>query len=33
MFNWVGTQFDVILGTYVLDVVKVLMAAITPIAR
>jgi type IV secretion system protein VirB6 len=32
MFNWVGTQFDAILGTYVLDVVKALMAAITPIA-
>jgi type IV secretion system protein VirB6 len=32
MFNWVGTQFDAILATYVLDVVKVLMAAFTPIA-
>jgi type IV secretion system protein VirB6 len=32
MFNWVGTQFDAILATYVIDVVKVLMAAITPVA-
>ena len=32
MFNWVGTQLDAILGTYVLDVVKALMAAITPVA-
>ena len=32
MFNWVGTQFDGILSTYVLGVVTALMAAITPIA-
>jgi type IV secretion system protein VirB6 len=32
MFNWVGTQFDAILATYVLDVVKALMAAMTPVA-
>ncbi len=32
MFNWVGTQFDGILSTYVLSVVTALMAAITPIA-
>lgn len=32
MFNWVGMQFDAILGTYVLGVVTALMTAITPIA-
>lgn len=32
MFNWVGGQFDSILGTYVLGVVTSLVAAITPIA-
>jgi type IV secretion system protein VirB6 len=32
MFNWVGSQFDSVLSTYVLSVVANLMAAITPIA-
>jgi type IV secretion system protein VirB6 len=32
MFNWVGTQLDAILGTYVLGVVSALIAGITPIA-
>ena len=32
MFTWVGTQFDTILGTYVLGVVSSLMTAISPIA-
>jgi type IV secretion system protein VirB6 len=32
MFTWVGTQFDSILGTYVLGVVSTLMSALTPIA-
>ena len=32
MFNWVGSQFDSVLSTYVLSVVSALMAAITPIA-
>lgn len=32
MFNWVGSQFDSVLSTYVLNVVSALMAAITPIA-
>ena len=32
MFDWVGSKFDAILGTYVLDVVTALMAAIAPIA-
>jgi type IV secretion system protein VirB6 len=32
MFNWVGSQFDSVLSTYVLGVVSALMAAITPIA-
>ena len=32
MFNWVGAQLDAILATYVLDVVKALMVAITPVA-
>jgi type IV secretion system protein VirB6 len=32
MFNWVGSQFDTILSTYVLSVVSDLVAAITPIA-
>ena len=32
MFNWVGSQFDSVLSTYVLSVVSALMAAITPLA-
>jgi len=32
MFNWVGSQFDTVLSTYVLSVVSALIAAITPIA-
>jgi type IV secretion system protein VirB6 len=32
MFNWVGTQLDALLGTYVLGVVSALMTAIAPIA-
>lgn len=32
MFAWVGSKFDAILGTYVLDVVSALMIAIAPIA-
>ena len=32
MFNWVGTQFDNILSTYVFSVVSTLIAGITPIA-
>ncbi|MDP1899344.1 MAG: type IV secretion system protein [Rubrivivax sp.] len=32
MFAWVGSKFDAILSTYVLDVVSALMAAIAPIA-
>ena len=32
MFNWVGSQFDTVLSTYVLSVVSALMTAITPIA-
>ena len=32
MFDWVGSQFDAVLSTYVLDVVTALMAAIAPIA-
>ena len=32
MFNWVGSQFDAVLSTYVLGVVSTLMAAIAPIA-
>lgn len=32
MFAWVGTQFDIILSTYLLGVVSALMSAITPIA-
>ena len=32
MFNWVGSQFDAVLSTYVLSVVSALMTAITPIA-
>ena len=32
MFTWMGTKFDGILGTYVLDVVTALIAAITPVA-
>ena len=32
MFTWVGSQFDVLLGTYVLNVVATLMAALAPIA-
>ena len=32
MFTWVGTQFDILLGTYVVGVVATLMAALAPIA-
>jgi type IV secretion system protein VirB6 len=32
MFNWVGSQFDAVLSTYVLSVVSTLMTAIAPIA-
>lgn len=32
MFNWVGSQFDSVLSTYVLGVVAALIGAITPIA-
>lgn len=32
MFNWVGTQFDTVLSTYVLGVVTTLMTALAPIA-
>lgn len=32
MFTWVGAQFNIILGTYVLGVVSALMAALGPIA-
>jgi len=32
MFNWVGSQFDAVLSTYVLSVVSSLMTAIAPIA-
>ena len=32
MFAWVGTQFDAVLGTYLLGVVSALMTGITPIA-
>jgi type IV secretion system protein VirB6 len=32
MFNWVGSQFDAVLGTYVLSVVSSLMTAIAPVA-
>jgi type IV secretion system protein VirB6 len=32
MFAWVGSKFDAILSTYVLNVVSALIAAITPIA-
>jgi type IV secretion system protein VirB6 len=32
MFAWVGSKFDAILSTYVLDVVSALMTAIAPIA-
>jgi type IV secretion system protein VirB6 len=32
MFAWVGSKFDVILSTYVLNVVSTLMTAIAPIA-
>jgi type IV secretion system protein VirB6 len=32
MFTWVGSQFDVVLSTYVFGVVSALMAALTPIA-
>lgn len=32
MFAWVGSQFNTILGTYVLGVVSSLMAAIAPVA-
>lgn len=32
MFSWVGSKFDAVLTTYVLDVVTALMSAIAPIA-
>ena len=32
MFNWVGSQFDSVLSTYVLGVVSALMTGIAPIA-
>ena len=32
MFAWMGSKFDAILGTYVLNVVSALMAAIAPVA-
>lgn len=32
MFNWVGSQFDAVLSTYVLGVVTTLMTAIAPVA-
>ena len=32
MFTWVGSQFDVLLGTYVVGVVGTLMSAIAPVA-
>lgn len=32
MFTWVGSQFDVLLGTYVVGVVAKLMSAIAPVA-
>ncbi|HRH88352.1 MAG TPA: type IV secretion system protein [Rubrivivax sp.] len=32
MFTWVGSQFDILLGTYVVGVVGTLMAALAPIA-
>jgi type IV secretion system protein VirB6 len=32
VFAWVGNQFDIILGTYVLGVVSTLMTALAPIA-
>jgi type IV secretion system protein VirB6 len=32
MFNWVGTQFDQILSTYMLNVVTALMTGLAPIA-
>lgn len=32
MFSWVGSQFDVVLNTYVLGVVSALMTGIAPIA-
>ena len=32
MFTWVGSQFDTLLGTYVVDVVATLMTAIAPVA-
>jgi type IV secretion system protein VirB6 len=32
VFNWVGSQFDTVLSTYVLGVVSALMTAIAPIA-
>lgn len=32
MFTWVGSQFDTLLGTYVVGVVATLMAALAPIA-
>ena len=32
MFTWVGSQFDILLGTYVVGVVATLMAALAPVA-
>ena len=32
MFTWVGSQFDILLGTYVVGVVATLMAALAPFA-
>lgn len=32
MFNWVGSQFDSVLSTYVLGVVSALMTALAPVA-
>jgi type IV secretion system protein VirB6 len=32
MFSWIGTKFDAVLSTYVLDVVSSLMTGIAPIA-
>src|SRR5437899_1786610 len=32
MFNWVGTKFDAVLNTYVLNVVTSLIAGLVPLA-
>jgi type IV secretion system protein VirB6 len=32
VFNWVGSQFDSLLGTYVLGIVSTLMTALAPVA-